>query len=95
MELPGFAKDGVDISFDDGILTISGERKFDRKEDSRYHHLERRYGQFHRSFRLPNSVDIENAAATLNEGVLQLVVPSGKRQSRGRFLFVSTKTVAE
>ena len=75
MELPGFAKDGVDISFDDGILTISGERKFDRKEDSRYHRLERRYGQFQRSFRLPNSVDIENAAATLNEGVLQLVVP--------------------
>ena len=75
VELPGFAKDGVDISVDDGILTISGERKFDRKEDSRYHRLERRYGQFHRSFRLPNSVDIENAAATLNEGVLQLVVP--------------------
>ena len=75
MELPGFAKDGVDISFDDGVLTISGERKFETREDSKYHRLERMYGQFHRSFRLPNSVDIENAAATLNEGVLRLVVP--------------------
>ena len=83
VELPGFTKDGVDISFDDGVLTISGERKLERKEDSKYHRLERLYGRFHRSFRLPGSVNIEKAAATLNEGVLHLVVPK-REESKPR-----------
>jgi HSP20 family protein len=59
-ELPGVSENDVDVSLDDDVLTIRGEKKFERKDDKEnYHFMERSYGTFQRSLRLPYSVDPE------------------------------------
>ncbi len=73
-ELPGFDKENVRISVEDGRLTITGERRQERK-DEEYHRLERVYGKFERSFSLPTNVDPEKISASLKDGVLTLSVP--------------------
>ena len=63
-ELPGVEKDRISVEVKEGILTLRGERGFDRelKEES-YHRVERAYGSFHRSFSLPVSVDQEKVTS--------------------------------
>ena len=75
-ELPGLEKDQVGVEYKDGILTLRGERKLERevKEES-YHRMERSYGDFHRSFTLPGSVDEEKISARMKNGVLEIHLP--------------------
>lgn len=75
-ELPGVRPDDVDISVENGLLTISGEKRADqeRKEES-WHVIERRYGRFERTFTLARAVDVENIHATFDDGVLHIVLP--------------------
>ena len=76
VDLPGVKKDDIEISVDDGLLIIHGERKFKdevRKDD--YHRIESSYGSFSRSFSLPENVDIENIHANSTDGVLEVVIP--------------------
>ena len=74
-ELPGISKDEIDISVENGVLSIQGEKKHEEiKKDHTHHIQERRYGSFSRSFTLPSSVDAENVEATLKEGVLRVVL---------------------
>ena len=72
-DVPGLSKEDLDISVEDGILTIAGERKTEsqRKEDD-YHLRERRYGKFERRFRLPETVDTDDVQANLKDGVLTI-----------------------
>jgi HSP20 family protein len=72
-EMPGFTKEDVDITLEDGVLTIRAERKEVKKEGGQEKqplHIERRWSRFERSFTLPTAVNENSVRATLNEGVL-------------------------
>jgi HSP20 family protein len=78
-EVPGIARDQVHVEVDDGVLSLRGERKFEKEvKEENYHRVERVYGAFHRSFTLPDSVDPEKVRAELRDGVLE--VHLGKRE---------------
>jgi len=75
-ELPGIPQDSIDISFAEGVLTLRGDRPFEKEtEERRYHRIERVYGSFARSFTLPRSVDPEKISASFTDGVLEVSVP--------------------
>jgi HSP20 family protein len=75
-ELPGFREDEVSVQIEDGMLTLSGERQFEKETDGKsYHRVERSYGQFVRSFSLPNNVDRERIKANFTNGLLQVELP--------------------
>ncbi len=75
-ELPGVDPKDVDVTVENGVLTIHGERKFEKEEEGQtYHRVERVYGTFERSFTLPNSVDADKIKATYKNGLLILTVP--------------------
>jgi HSP20 family protein len=75
-ELPGFKEDQVEIQVENGVLTLRGERKLEeRTEGKNYHRVERSYGQFVRSFTLPNNVDREGIRANFSDGLLQVELP--------------------
>jgi HSP20 family protein len=74
-ELPGMKSEDVDISIENNLLTIHGERKFEKKaEGDNFHRVERSYGAFTRSFTLPPTVSSENAQAEFENGVLRLTL---------------------
>ena len=77
VEIPGINPENVEITADNGVLTIRGERTSERKEDddSRYHIVERSYGSFTRSFQLPQNIDESKIEATCNNGILSVHVP--------------------
>lgn len=87
-ELPGFEKDEIEITVNDGRLIISGERPFNEEKDTRYHQVERWYGNFYRSFLLPTSVENEKIAASLKNGVLTITLPK-KQEAKPRQISVS------
>jgi len=76
LDLPGISKDNIEITTEDNVLTVSGERK--RKEEVKeedYYKMESVYGTFSRSFTLPEKVDIEKIRAEAKDGVLEVVIP--------------------
>ena len=84
-ELPGVTEQDIEVSLDDDVLTIRGEKKFERKDDKEnFHFVERSYGTFQRSLRLPYAVDSEQVQASFENGVLTLTVPKTGRQERSR-----------
>ncbi len=75
-ELPGFKENEIEIQTENGMLTLRGERKFEKETDgTSYHRVERSYGQFVRSFSLPNNVDREKIKATFRDGLLKVDLP--------------------
>jgi HSP20 family protein len=84
-ELPGVTEQDIDVSLDDDVLTIRGEKKFERKDDKEnFHFVERSYGTFQRSLRLPFPVDPDQVQASFENGVLTVTVPKTGRQERSR-----------
>ena len=79
LDLPGVKKDDIEITTEDNILTVSGERKMreELKEDD-YYKVESRYGKFSRSFTLPEDADVENIHAEMKNGVLEVIIPKRK-----------------
>jgi HSP20 family protein len=76
VELPGIDEKDVQVTVRDGRLSLKGEKKSERDEKKdTYHLVERSYGSFERSFRLPDSADQEKIEADFNKGVLRIVVP--------------------
>ncbi len=75
-ELPGIDKKDIHVDVRDGVLTISGERKYEKdvKEES-VHRTERAYGRFSRSFSLPHTVDADKVEAKMKDGVLEIRLP--------------------
>jgi len=74
-ELPGIRKEDVHLTLEDGVLTITGERKQEHEEKTRkFHRVERAYGSFSRSFALPENVDAEKIEARFRDGVLAVAV---------------------
>jgi HSP20 family protein len=79
-ELPGVKKDDVKVTVQDDVLTITGERTFEKEEKGRkYHRVERAYGRFARSFTLPEDSDGNKVAAEFNDGVLKVHLPKSER----------------
>jgi len=75
-ELPGFKENEIEIQTESGMLTLRGERRFEKEaEGKNYHRVERSYGQFVRSFSLPNNVDREKIKATFKNGLLEVELP--------------------
>jgi HSP20 family protein len=75
-ELPGMTEDELEITIDDHELVIAGEKKEeDEDEDGGFRHVERSYGFFERAFDLPAGVDIAGVKATIENGILRVVVP--------------------
>lgn len=78
-ELPGIPKDDVHIMIEDGVLTVTGEKKSDREEkDQNFHLVERTFGSFHRSITLPTGVEAEKANASFQDGVLVIDIPKSE-----------------
>lgn len=75
-ELPGMNRDDFDLTIENNVLTLRGERRFEKKsEQDNYHRVERAYGSFVRSFTLPQSVLSEGVQAEYKNGVLRVVLP--------------------
>jgi HSP20 family protein len=75
-ELPGMSAEDFDLSIENNVITLSGERKFENKTDEgNYHRVERSYGSFTRSFTLPQTVTAEGAKAEFNNGILHVALP--------------------
>ncbi len=75
VEVPGMNEQDLKVGFEDGVLTVSGERQFERKEDRNYHRIERTYGTFSRTFTLPRTVDQDSIAASYRDGILEITIP--------------------
>lgn len=75
-DLPGLTKDDITVKLIDNMLEISGEKKTEEKIDTRdYLKLERGYGKFSRTLRLPEGLDAEHVTAKFNDGVLEISIP--------------------
>lgn len=77
VELPGIKPEEVEVTAENGVLTIRGEKHSERKEDenARYHVVERTYGSFMRSFQLPQGLQEEKIEATYDNGILSIHIP--------------------
>jgi HSP20 family protein len=81
-ELPGMEEKDVSLTLQEGVLTVQGEKKIEYDEDKEnYHMMERRYGSFQRSLRLPDTVDEDKVEARFENGVLRITLP--KRPEAG------------
>ncbi len=76
LDVPGVSKEDIEITTEDNVLTISGERKQSQEvKDEDYYKVESVYGTFSRSFTLPEKVDVDNIHAESKNGVLEVVIP--------------------
>ena len=88
-EIPGVNKDDVKVTIEDGMLTIQGERKQEQEEKGKkYHRVERSYGCFMRSFRVPDDADDSAAKAEFKDGMLNITLNKSKK-SRSNAVNVS------
>jgi len=79
-ELPDMKKEDVRLTVENGVLAISGERKFEKEEKGKkYHRVERAYGSFVRSFSLPEDADGSKVTADFKEGMLQVHLPKSEK----------------
>jgi HSP20 family protein len=74
-EVPGMKQEEIQIEFENGLLSIRGERKLIKEEGVTFHRVERTFGNFSRSFTLPRTIDPEKISASYRDGVLQIEVP--------------------
>ncbi len=88
-ELPGMKRDDFDLTIENNVITLRGERKFEKKtEGDNYHRVERSYGSFTRSFTLPQTVTAEGAKAEFNNGVLRVSLPK-REETKARKIEVT------
>lgn len=79
MDIPGMEKKDIKVNFQDGRITITGERKMEEKEDEKdFIRRERYRGSFYRSFTLPETIKEDQIHASFKDGVLKLTVPKGE-----------------
>ena len=73
LEVPGMEEKDLDVRVENNMLTVKGERRFEKDEkEENFHRIERRYGSFYRAFTLPTTVDTESVKASYEAGVLKL-----------------------
>jgi HSP20 family protein len=84
-DLPGLSEDDIKIEFDDGTLTVSGERKAEHESKNEgYYRVERAFGSFSRSLTLPQGVDPEAVTAGFDRGVLEIRIPKPEQRKPRR-----------
>jgi len=87
MELPGVAQDDIELTVDNGVLTIRGEkRSSSEKKGDTWYFSERQYGAFCRSFRLPEDAEGTGATARMEDGVLHVMVPKKSAEEQDKAL---------
>jgi HSP20 family protein len=89
-EIPGVKKEDVKVTIQDGMLTMQGERKMEKEEKGKkFHRIERSYGSFMRSFRLPDDADENSVKAEFKEGMLDITVAKSAKASKNKSIDVS------
>ena len=90
-ELPDMKREDINLTFENNVLTLRGERKFEHeaKRDN-FHRVERSYGSFSRSFTLPNTVDTSKISASYKDGVLTIRLPQ-REEAKPKQISVSTE----
>ncbi len=89
-ELPGVNEQDIDLSVEDGVLTLSGEKKSERK-DEQSGYSERSYGRFERRITLPSNVDEDNCSADFKDGVLRITIPKSEEKQRAKRIPLGAK----
>ena len=83
VQLPAVKREDVHVTYDDGMLTISGERKQEKEEKGeKFHRIESFHGAFSRSFSLPEAIDAGTIRAEAKDGVITVHVPKSKLEAR-------------
>jgi HSP20 family protein len=94
-ELPGMTEKNVVVEFEDGVLTLRGEKEEERKQgngDRKFHLYERTYGAFRRSFTFPRTIDAEKITAAFKDGVLTVTLPkTPQAKAKGRQIPIAAK----
>jgi HSP20 family protein len=91
IDLPGLEPDDVNVTFEDGMLSINGKREFSAEDRGEtWHRIERSFGTFARSMRLPQTADTERIEATFDKGVLTVSVPKTE-QAKPRTIEVRSR----
>ena len=75
VEVPGMKQEDLKIHYEDGLLTVTGERQFERNDARSYHRIERAYGSFQRTFSLPRGIEATKIAANYVNGILEIEIP--------------------
>ena len=90
LEVPGINEEDLKVSLENNTLTISGERKFEKEEkEENFHRIERRFGSFTRTFRLPTTVDSEKVEAGYDKGILKITLAK-RAEAKPRQIKVGT-----
>ena len=83
-ELPGIDRKDITLNLEKNVLTVKGERRFEKEtKEENYHRIERSYGAFSRAFSLPATVDEEKIKADYRDGILKIVLPK-KEQAKAK-----------
>ena len=89
-DLPGMSEEDIQIEFEDGILTVSGERRAEHDErEEGFHRVERSFGTFSRSLTLPKGVDADAVSASVDRGVLEIRIPKPEQRKPRRINIAS------
>src|SRR3989440_833171 len=89
-ELPGMNREDITLHLENNVLTLRGERKFEKEtKDENYHRIERSYGNFSRSFSIPATVDEEKIRADYKDGVLKIALPK-KEQAKPKQIKIAS-----
>ena len=88
-ELPGMNREDFELSFENNVISLRGERKFEKTtEGDNYHRIERSYGEFTRSFTLPQTVTADGATAEFQNGILRVSLPK-REETKARKIEVT------
>ena len=92
IEVPGIDEKDIDVRIENNILTVHGERKFEKEEkEENFRRVERQYGSFTRTFTLPNTVDSEKVSANYDKGILKIALPK-KAEAKPKQIKVNVGT---
>jgi len=90
-ELPGVDKKDVKVNFQDNVLTVSGEKKFEKEDkDKNYHRVERSYGKFSRSLNINSAILTDKIDASYTDGVLNITLPKAE-EAKPKLIDVKVK----
>ena len=92
-ELPGLNREDFEVSVENNVLTLKGERKFEKTEErDNFHRVERSYGSFTRQFTLPQTVTAEGATADFENGVLRVALPK-REETKARKIEITGSSI--
>ncbi len=82
VQLPGIKKEDINVNIENNVLSVSGERKFDDKQEGKkFHRVESRFGAFNRTVQLPDNIDPESVKASYKDGILSIAIDKSEKKS--------------